>query len=223
MHRLALTLLTTALIAVGVSAVAFAGDNSRPTTHYRWTDTSGVVHFGDTIPSSALAGGYDIVNDKGLVVRHIAPELTPVERRAAAAATARDAAAKRDAHLRKVEDAQMLSAYPTDRDLEQSQQAQLKQMQADIATLETNLRSQEDSLTELLAHAADIEHSGKPIPPEVNKRIADQRQTVNGERDALVQRRADYANAKVKFAARLEHYRALRAKFQNGDDPPQQQ
>ncbi|MGH8113464.1 MAG: DUF4124 domain-containing protein [Rhodanobacteraceae bacterium] len=222
MHRLALTLLTTALLGIGVSVVAFAADNSTPTTHYRWTDTSGVVHFGDTIPSSALAFGYDIVNNQGQVVRHVARELTPTERRAAVAAAARDAAIKRNIHLRKIEDAQMLSAYPTARDLDQSQQAELQQIRTDIATLETNLRSQEDTLTELLAHAADIEHSGKPVPPDVNKRIAEQRQTVSSERGAMVQRRADYANAKAQFAARLAHYRALRAKFQNGDDPPQQ-
>lgn len=223
MHRLALTLLATTLIGLGLSAAAFAGDNSTPATHYRWKDASGVVHFGDTIPSSALTGGYDIVNDQGRVVRRVSRELTPAERHAAAATAARDAATKRDAQMRKVEDAQMLSAYPSERDLDQSQQAQLQQIQTDIATLQTNLHSQEDSLTELLAHAADMEHSGKPISPYVNKRIADQRQTVNGERGTLVQRRADFANAQARFAARLTHYRALRAKFQNGDDPQQQQ
>jgi hypothetical protein len=116
----------------------------------------------------------------------------------------------------------MLAAYPTDRDLQQSQQAQLQQIQTDIASLETNLRSQEDSLTELLAHAADLEHSGQPIPPYVSKRITEQRQSVNDERAALVQRHADFARAQSRFAAQLEHYRALRAKFRNADDPQQQ-
>lgn len=220
MHRPALTLMTATLLGLGMCAPAFAADNSTPTTHYRWTDTSGVVHFGDTIPSSALAGGYDIVNDQGRVVRHVAPELTPAARRAATAAAAREAAVQREARQRQIEDTQMLAAYPTAHDLDQSQQAQLQQIQSDIKTLETNLRSQEDSLTELLAHAADIEHSGKPVPAGVNKRIADQRQVVNDERNALAQRRTDYANSKAKFAARMDHYHALRAKFQNNDDPP---
>jgi len=113
----------------------------------------------------------------------------------------------------------MLAAYPTDKDLEQSQQAQLRQIEADIDTLETNLRSQEDSLTELLAHAADLEHSGQPIPAYVNRRIADQRQTVNDERATLAQRRADLATARTRFASQLERYRALRAKFRSADDP----
>lgn len=220
MRRFALTLLPAALLACCVALPAFAGDTT-PTTHYRWKDAAGVVHFGDTIPASALAGGYDIVDNDGRVVRHIARELTPAERRAAAATAAREAAAKRVAQQQQLEDAQMLSAYPTSRDLEQSQQAQLQQIRNDIATLQTNLRSQEDSLTELLAHAADLEHSGKPLPPYVNTRIAEQRESVNGERNAIAQRRTDLASAETRFAAQLQRYRALRAKYRNGD-PAQQ-
>jgi chromosome segregation ATPase len=221
MRRLALTVLTVAVIGFGLSAPAFAAKDT-PTTHYRWKDAAGVVHFGDTIPASALAGGYDIVNNQGMVVRHVSRELTPAERRAAAAVAARETALRREAPQTQIADAQILAAYPAENHLDHSQQAQLHQIQTDIATLETNLRSQEDSLTELLAHAADIEHSGKPVPPYVNKRIADQRRTVNGERGALAQRRADLVNARQQFAARLEHYRSLRAKLQAADDPPRQ-
>ena len=81
MRRISSCLLSAA-VACGMCAPAFAAPPT-PTTHYRWTDASGVVHFGDTIPSSALAGGYDIVNAQGMVVRHVERELTPAERRAA--------------------------------------------------------------------------------------------------------------------------------------------
>lgn len=222
MCRFPPSLLVAAALACGLCAPAFANPPPTPTTHYRWKDASGVVHFSDTIPSSALAGGYDIVNSQGMVVRHVERELSPAERRAAAALAARTAAAKRDARQRQVEDSQMLAAYPTDKDLQQSQQAQIQQIQVDIGSLETNLRSQEDSLTELLAHAADLEHSKQPIPPYVNKRIAEQRQSVNDERAALAQKRIDLARTQTRFAAQLEHYRALRAKFQDADGPQQQ-
>jgi hypothetical protein len=209
-----LTLLPVAMLAVAAALPARAGDNTASATHYRWKDPAGVVHFGDTIPASALAGGYDVVDNNGRVVRHVARELTPAERQAAAAEAARAAATKRAAQQQSMEDAQMLAAYPTAKDLEQSQQAQLQQIQADIATLQTNLHSQEDSLTDLLPHAADLEHSGKPVPPYVNKRIAAQRDSVNDEREALAQRRSDLAATKAKFAAHLQRYQTLRTKYQ---------
>lgn len=220
MRRYVFCLLVAVLASVLVS-VAMAADTAAA-THYRWKDASGVVHFSDTIPAAALAGGYDIVNNQGMVVRHVARELTPEERRVAADAAAKAAAARRDAQQRQLEDTQMLAAYPTDKDLQASQQAQLKQIQTDIATLESNLRSQEDSLTDLLAHAADMEHAKQPIPPSVHKRITEQRTIVSDERRALVQRRADYANTEARFAAQLNRYRTLRAKFaNNGGDSPQ--
>jgi hypothetical protein len=220
MRRTVLLLLPALLLAASGVTPARAADNT-PVVHYRWKDAAGVVHFSDTIPASALAGGYDVVNNDGQVVRHVARELTPVERKAAAVEAARQAAAKRAAQQQSLEDTQLLSAYPTDKDLQQSQQAQLQQIQTDIATLQTNLRSQESTLTDLLAHAADLEHSGKPIPADVNKRISEQRESVNQERGALVQRRADLAHAQARFAVQLQRYRALRAKYQ-GDDPQQQ-
>lgn len=215
MRRTVLSLLPVVLLAVAVTLPAAAGAPT-PAEHYRWKDTAGVVHFSDTIPASALAGGYEVVDNKGQVVRRVARELTPAERQTAAAEAARAAAAKREAQQQHMEDAQMLAAYPTDTALEQSQQAQLKQIQADLATLKTNLDSQEDSLAELLSHAADLEHANKPVPPFVSKRIAVQRDTVNGERAALAQRHADLAKAQAKFAAQLQRYRSLRAKYQGG-------
>lgn len=206
------SLLAAVLLCVGVCLPAFA-DPPTPATHYRWKDASGVVHYGDTIPSSALAGGYDIITGQGRLVRHVGRELTPAERRAAEAEAARVAAAQRAAQQQRLEDTQLLAAYPTEKDLQRLQQAQLHQIQNDIASLTTNLRSQEDSLTEMLAHAADLEHSGTPVPPYVNKHIADQREAVNSERSALAQRRTDFANTKTRFAAQLDHYRSLRAKF----------
>lgn len=206
-----------ALLAIVVVLPAFA--TNTPSEHYRWKDTAGVIHFGDTIPSSALAGGYDIVDNEGRVVRHVERELTPAERHAAAAETARQATVKRLAEQQNVEDAQLLAAYPSDKDLQESQAGQLKQIQIDLTTLDGNLKSQESSLTELLAHAADLEHAGKPVPPFINKRIAEQRDTVNNERSELAQRHADLAHAKARFAEQLQRYRALKAKYQNNSDP----
>lgn len=219
MHRTALALLPVALLALAVALPARAGDTATA-THYRWKDASGVVHFGDTIPASALAGGYDIVNNDGQVVRHVARELTPDERRAAAAAAAQAAAAKRAVQQQNLADAQMLAAYPNDKALADSQQGQLRQMQMDIQTLQTNLSSQEGTLTELLAHAADLQHAKKPIPPGVASQIAEQRAAVNDERSELAKRRADLAATKARFAAQLARYRELRAKYQGSASDP---
>lgn len=211
MRRIAMTVLVVVLACA--AACVNAATSTTPSTHYRWHDAAGVVHYSDTIPSSALSAGYDIVDADGRVVRHVAPELTPAQRRAAQAAAAKQAAARRAAEQQRLQDAQMLAAYPTDKDLAASQQAQLKQIGIDIAQLQTNLRSQEESLTELLAHAADLEHQGKPVPPYVSNRIKDQQKAVSDERAALATRQADLSSSTQQFQAQLQHYRELRAQY----------
>lgn len=151
--RLNALLLSSLLLAIAVATPARA-DNT-PTEHYRWKDASGLVHYSDTIPSSALAGGYDIVDNQGVVVRHVGRELTPAERRVAAAQAAQQAAAKHAAQQQMLADAQLMAAYPTATALAQAQQGQLKQIEIDIATYEGNLKDQESSLTDLLAHVAN--------------------------------------------------------------------
>lgn len=212
MRRTSVSWVSAALLAVAVALPAMAAPTL--SEHYRWKDTAGVVHFGDTIPATALAGGYDIVDNDGRVVRHVARELTPAERQAARAAAAQAAAAKRAADQQHMEDTQMLAAYPTAQDLAKSQQNQLQQIEVDIKTLKANLDSQEDSLGELLSHAADLEHAKQPIPPYVNERIAAQRNTVNDERATLARRRADLVHTQAAFAAQLQRYHALRTKYQ---------
>lgn len=219
MYHAILPLLPALLLAMGVALPACAGNaTATAATHYRWKDAAGVVHYADTIPASALSRGYDIVNGDGRVIRHVARELTPAERRAAADAASQAAAARRAARQRSLEDTQLLAAYPTDKDLEASQQAQLKQIETDIGSLQSNLHSQEESLTDLLSHAADLEHADKPVPLAISKRITQQRGIVSGERDALAQRRADLVRAQARFSAQLQHYRALRTQYQD-DDP----
>lgn len=216
MRRFARIILPAALLALGFACAVNATDTTSPTLHYRWTDAAGVVHFSDTIPASALARGYEVVNNEGRVVRRVGRELTPAERRAAEAEAAQQAAARHTAQQQHLEDMQLLAAYPTEKALAESQHGQLQQINADIAALQSNLRSQEDSLTELLSQAANLQHAHQPIPPGISQRIAAQRTTVSDERKALVQRRADLANAQARFAAQRQRYRELRAKYQGG-------
>ena len=181
-----------------------------PVTHYRWKDTAGVVHFSDTIPASALAGGYDIVDNHGKVVRHVERELTPAERRAAATAAVHAAAEARAQKQRQMADVQMLAAYPTEKDLVAYQQAQLHQIQLDIDTLAANLKGQEDALADLLGRAANAQHGRGNVEAALDHRITEQREAVNEERAALVRRRADLAVAREQNTAQIKRYRALR-------------
>jgi hypothetical protein len=213
--RLALPFAIIAAVICASAAAATHNDNTSE-FHYRWHDAQGGLHYSDSIPPDVVHLGYDIVNDNGLLVRHVAREQTPAERAAAEAEAARVAAAKRAADQQTLADQQLLAAYPNEAELRETHQAKLAQMQQTINTTQQNLRSQEQNLAELLAHAADLERSGKPVLPTLRKRLADQRQSVAGERKEVTHLQAEREAMAKQLGKELQRYRMLSAKAQSG-------
>ncbi|MGH8212364.1 MAG: DUF4124 domain-containing protein [Rhodanobacteraceae bacterium] len=209
--------LMSAPIAVLLCASIAWADNVTPTTHFRWHDAQGIVHYSDSIPPEAVRFGYDIVNDQGLLVRHVEREKTPAERAAAAAEAARQAAAKRAVQQQALADTQLLAAYPNEAGLKEAHQARLAQMQQSINTTQSNLHSQEQSLADLLAHAAELERSGEPVPAYLRERVTDQRQSVADERNEVARMQHEREETARQFDIELQHYRLLRAKAQEAE------
>lgn len=211
-----LTLLSASIAALlCLSTVAAAADNA-PVFHYRWHDANGGLHYSDSIPPDAVHLGYDIVNDNGLLVRHVDREKTPAERAEAEAEAARAAAVTRAAQQQATADRQLLASYQNEAELREAQQAKLAQMQQSIDTTQSNLRNQEQNLTELLAHAADLERSGRPVPAELRKRLADQRQSVADERGEVAHLQSERELTAKQLDAELQRYRMLSAQAQGG-------
>ena len=204
-----------ALLTLTCLTAAAGTQSVTPTTHFRWRDAQGVLHYSDSIPPEAVRYGYDVVNDQGLLVRHVEREKTSTERAAAAVAAARQAAAKRVAEQQELADRQLLAAYPDESELKEAHQAKLSQLQQSIDTTKSNLRSQEQSLADLLAHAAELERNGETVPADLRKRVSDQRQSVADERTEVARMEREREQTARQFAAELQRYRALRAKAQS--------
>jgi hypothetical protein len=209
-----LVLLSASIAALIWASAAAAATHETSVFHYRWHDAQGGLHYSDSIPPDAVHLGYDIVDDNGLLVRHVDREKTPAERAAEEAAAAKAAAARRAADAQALADRQLLAAYPTEAELREAHQAKLAQMQQTINTTQQSLRSQEQNLGELLAHAADLERSGKPVPQALRKRLADQRQSVADERNEVAHLQSQRQAAARQLDEELQRYRMLSAKSQ---------
>jgi small-conductance mechanosensitive channel len=187
------------------------------TYRYRWKDASGLPHYSDSLTSDAMKFGYELVDDRGLVVQHVDRQLTPEERATAQKAAEEQAAVDRAAEQRKRNDAQMLAAYPTEASYKTSQQQYLDSMDQQIATTRSNLRSQEKALTDLLTRAGDLERAKQPVPPFLSEGVTKQRDVVAHQRDSL-EREQKARDAQVqKNAQDLVHYRELKAAQAKGE------
>ncbi|MCE5234361.1 MAG: DUF4124 domain-containing protein [Mizugakiibacter sp.] len=201
-----------AALALVVSFAAVAEQSTQhPTQHFRWRDAQGELHYADLLPADALKSGYDVVDDRGLLIRRVEGTRTPEQLKAAQEAAEQAASAKRAANEQARRDRQLLAAYPSEDELQIAHREQLASLDQNIHTDELNLKNQERALSDLLAHAADIEHGGKPVPKFIADKIAEQRQAVADQRNTLDQHRAERAETAMRLDQELAHYRALRA------------
>lgn len=199
---------TTALLAcMSASAQKPATSSIR----YKWHDGQGLLHFSDSLSAEAMKYGYDLVNDQGLVIQHVARQLTAPERAAANKLAAEQAAKQRVAQQIANAEAQMMSAYPDEESYRISQQQQLDTIDQQIHTTRINLRSQEKTLTDLLARAAEIERNKDPVPKFLADSITQQRDVVAGQHSTLDREQASRTELVAAQAKQLARYRELKA------------
>ena len=205
------TLIVIALLALTAGLHAQAQKTSSSSFRYRWKDSSGLPHYSDSLTSDALKYGYDLVNDRGLVVQHVDRQLNPDERAAAQKLADQQAAEQHAAQERQRVDSQMLAAYPTEDAYKAGQQLQLDSIDQQITTTRANMRTQEKALTDLLTRAGDLERAKQPVPKFLNDSIAKQRDVVAKQRDLLDREQASRDAAAQKDVRDLQHYRELKA------------
>lgn len=203
--------ISVAACLLGLAATTALAVDKSP-DRYRWKDAQGVVHFDDVLSDAAIQAGYDVVNGSGMKIRHVAAPKTAEQQKAADKAEAQKKAADKAAAEQARDDAQMLAAYPTEQDLSDAHKAQLAMIDQYIESTQISLESQEKSLSENLAHAADLERTGKPIPAALSKLIETLRANVEKQKAYIAGKQQEKVDSGVKFEAQLAHYREIRGK-----------
>jgi hypothetical protein len=199
-----------AVLAILVACPAWAADTGKH-NRYKWTDAEGNLHYTDALPPEAVKYGYDVVNAQGIVIKHVDRMKTPEERAAAKAELAKAKAAREAEETRRRSDQQMLAAYPTEDDLKRAQHQQSEMMEQNITSARISLQSQEKTLAELLGHAAELDSSGKPVPPALAKKIGDMRKQVEDQREYIARKQRERDETIARFDDELAHYRSLKS------------
>jgi hypothetical protein len=203
--------ITSMVFSFGLAGAAFAQTATVSKVHYRWVDGSGLSHFSDSLTDDAVKYGYDVINNDGQVVTHVARQMSSAERAAAQKQAAEEAAQQNAIEERKREDLNLLNTYPDEDALKQEQQQVLESLDEQMATTRVNLHSQDAALTDLLNRAADNERAKQPVPKSLTDQIGAQRNIVANERSLLQRQQANREVVVQQQAQDLQHYRDLRA------------
>ncbi|MBS0584537.1 MAG: DUF4124 domain-containing protein [Proteobacteria bacterium] len=201
-------------LTLGLAAVASQyarADDKGLHNRYRWTDAHGVVQYGDVPTAEALQAGYDVVDARGIVVRHVDRVKNADEKKADAAAA--DASAREKQRVEEIAqaDRQLLRAYPSEQALIAAQKGRVVAIDQDLANVKISEANQEKSLAEQLAYASTFERDGKPVPAPVKQQIEVLSKNVAAQKKYTADKLAERAQSEQKAQDELAHYRELRA------------
>jgi hypothetical protein len=196
------------VIAVAVLLAAGSIDSAAQKL-YRWVDKDGKVQYGDSIPPEALDQERQTLNTQGMTVDRVDRAMTAEERAEAEQRLAAEAAAAKLKEEQDKLDAVLLASYQSEADLTNTYTERFALVEQSLESARIGIRSQQKSLADLLAHAADLERSGKAPGERIKTSVATARKQVVQQRTFLERRESDRVSLQREFDETLARYRAL--------------
>ncbi len=184
-----------AAILLAMAPVATAQQRGTSATEkklYRWTDSSGKVHYTDALPADVVnQARAELSATTGLVRSTIDRALTPEERRAAEAAALNAAEAQaRIENTRRAEEAKV-SSFRTEEDLRAAYTERQSVIDETLESLEAAINAQRGSLHQQLGVAGDAELAGRPVAERTAAVILELREEMQKQEQTRVERAAE--------------------------------
>lgn len=179
---------------------------------YKWTDKDGNVHYSDQIPPEAKEYARERLSDQGVAVERTERAQTPEELAAQKAAADKEIAdAKRAEEQRKADEA-LMNSYASEEDLTRAYNQRLDLLSQTIDARNMEITAREQSLTSLVAQAAEMERGGRPVSDAIKQMIASERTEIDRQKQFLVKREAEKITAKTDYERDMARYKSALAR-----------
>jgi hypothetical protein len=198
------------LLALACAAGAVSAQNAdKGAVVYRWVDSHGVVHFGDSVPPKYARDQRELLNNQGVVVGHVDAEKTPAQLAAEARARAQRLAQKQRDYF-------LLSTYASVKDIKSLRDERLSQLQAQQTAAQQYVESLQSRLTSLEGRAQQYKpYSARPNAPPMPDELAQELVQTSSEvrlQDQAIQARAQQeAQVRAQFQSDIERFEQLKA------------
>ncbi len=194
---------------VGALVLALATSAFAAPKLYRYRNHEGVVVVGYQVPADLIKGGYEVLNDEGMVIKVVPRELTRKELEAKdAQRKLEEAAAAEQARLREW-DENLLLRYSTVLDIEAARNRALQDLRIRVSILKGNRRSLKQKVENLQSDAADMERRGMIVDVERLRSIEQMQEEIAATDRAIAEREREIDEVQAKFAADIERFGML--------------
>jgi hypothetical protein len=177
--------------------------------YYRYVDDNGKKVFTSSIPPEYVARGYEILNDRGLVIQVVPRAATPEE------IAARDAAevARRQqevaANAQREADAALRLKYRSPDEIAKERDQTLAMVDVDLALARENLAFAELELAGPVQNLAAVAADGGEASAELLAEMENKQQVVERYTEQLARLEADRAQIVATAASNMQRLREL--------------
>jgi hypothetical protein len=176
---------------------------------YRYRNNDGYVVIAYQVPPEAIANGYEVINETGVTLRIVLPQLDEAAR---ADMTEQERLAREEEserqRLRKWDES-LLLRYSTIEDIEAARDRGLGDLRIRVSILKGKLRSLKQQVENYQALAADQERRGLSVSGEHLSAIEDLRSEILVTERAVDDRQNEIAQVDSAYARDIERFRTL--------------
>jgi hypothetical protein len=171
---------------------------------YKWTDSRGVVHYGDKVPPQGSRRQREVINPQGMVVSVLPAQKT--SRQLASQNKRREA--REDRRKQRQHDEMLLNAYRSVSDIKRARDSRINAIEATATITQNTIDTLKNRLKKPDGKHPD--HSTK-VEADSKKRAALKQQLADNQQ-ALARERAEQERIKKAYAADIARFRVLRKK-----------
>lgn len=176
---------------------------------YRYKNSDGNVVIAYQVPPDAISNGYEVVNESGVVLRVVPPQLDAAARADMTEQERLAGEAEKERERLREWDETLLLRYSTIEDIEAARDRALRDLRIRVSILKGKLRSLKQQVENYQALAADQERMGFSVTDEHLNAIEDLRAEITITERAEDDRQNEIAQVDSKYTDDIERFRTL--------------
>ena len=173
---------------------------------YRYVNDEGSTVVDFQVPPEHVKKGYEVVNDKGVVIRVVPRELSEEEQKYADAQKRLQEEAVAEQLRLKEWDEALLLRYSSIEDIEAAEERALRDLRIRVSIIRSNKRSLKQQVENYQAQAAEMERMGREVDVERLQAIEDLQSEIAISDRAIADRQIEIEAVEAAYKADIERF-----------------
>lgn len=176
---------------------------------YRYTNDQGNMVVDYQVPPQYVPNGYEVLNEKGMVIEVVPRELSEQEKADRDIREKQELEAIAEQERLREWDETLLRRYSTIEDIEAARERALSDLRIRVSILKSNKRSLKQQVENYQAQAADQERRGQQVDVKHITAIEDLQGEITITESAIVDRQAEIERVSLDYQADIDRFGML--------------